>query len=223
MAFIQPVCLPHISKWSSYLCFFFLHSVIMFDLYLNNFYAVASSVLAADWPPTALLVSHSNSCRWPFFFFFWSGRAFFYTDKTIIALQGSSYMALTCVEPDKIDLKNKYIFACSHKKATKRAILFAVMNNEAPVITSDSERARCVRPHIQQQHSVASRICNKSKSDMPRSDTRTCLNHRVIAFFFLFSWHTIKMLLNMASTSTPQAHSCWDDLWWCVSECASTV
>lgn len=81
----------------------FLHSVIMFDLYLTNFYNVAPPVLAADWPPTALLVFHLNSCRWPFlkwesFFFFTKA------DKTIIALQGTCCMALTCAEPDKIDL-----------------------------------------------------------------------------------------------------------------------
>lgn len=51
-----------------------------------------------------------------------------------------------------------YFFKCAagrkkKKKATKRAILSAVMNNEASVITSDSEGAHGVCPHIHQQPS----------------------------------------------------------------------
>lgn len=42
---------------------------------------------------------------------------------------------------------------CDHKKAAKRAILFAVMNSEASIITSDSEGAHCVHPHIHKQPS----------------------------------------------------------------------
>lgn len=51
------------------------------------------------------------------------------------------------------DRLKKSIFMCDHKKAAKRAILFAVMNSEASVITSDSEGAHCVHPHIHKQPS----------------------------------------------------------------------
>lgn len=95
------------------------------------------------------------------------------------------FLALTCVVPDKIDLENKYIFACSHKKATKRAILFAVMNNEAPVITGESEGACCVRPRIHQQPSDRLTHLQQVKTcpEVTRGQTQ---NHRVIVFFFSF-------------------------------------
>lgn len=59
-------------------CFFFFssswHAVVTFDDYLTNFHHVAPTVLATDWPPTAVQLYHSNSCRR----LFWSGRAFLY-------------------------------------------------------------------------------------------------------------------------------------------------
>lgn len=70
-------------------------------------------------------------------------------------------LAMTCMLPDKIDLLfvplviflSVQLEEKKKKKAAKRAILSAVMNNEASVITSDSEGAHGVCPHIHQQPS----------------------------------------------------------------------
>lgn len=60
------------------------------------------------------------------------------------------------------------------KKAAKRAILSAVMNNEASVITGDSEGARGVCSHIHQQPSGGlSRFCEEPESE---TDTQTHLD-----------------------------------------------
>lgn len=164
----QDECLCHLRHLSSLpafqkdpLSFIFFHSVIMVDLYLTNFYSVAPAVPSADWSPTAVLVSHSKSCRWPFL----KWELFFFPLRNSQNNHHTAgyFLALPRVVPDKIAPENKYIFTRGHKKATKRAILFAVMNNEAPVITSESEGGMlCPSPYppaaLAHLH-----ICNKSK------------------------------------------------------------
>lgn len=141
----------------------------MVDLYLTNFYSVAPAVPSADWSPTAVLVSHSKSCRWPFL----KWESFFlYRNSQNNHHTAGYFLALPCVVPDKIALENKYIFTHSHKKATKRAILFAVMNNEAPAITSESEGGMlCPSPYPPAALGLPSTFA--TSPNMPRSDTWT--------------------------------------------------
>lgn len=135
------------------------------------------------WSPTG------ESCRWPFlkwesFFFFFTLLYFFFFYKNSQNNHRTAgyFPVLTCVVPDKIGLENECLFTCSHKKATKRAILFAVVNNEAPVITSESEGACCVRPHIHQQPS--DRLTQSQQVETCPEVARRCSkNHRVVAFF----------------------------------------
>lgn len=168
----------------------FLHSVIMCDLCWTNFYDVAPSVLAADWPPTALLVSHSNSCRWPFlkwetfFFFFFVHKQ---TKQSSHCRVLPAWCWLVWSQTRQTWKINTFLRVAIQKKATKRAILFAVVNNEAPVITSDSERARCVHPHIQQQRSVCLTNLQQVEKWHARKWHAATLKPLCDRFFFFFS------------------------------------